>query len=108
MVKIQNHRARDLINISFPNTEFNPSDIISKNWKYQASYENILKPFLHYKGNVGNLYINNEKDFQYLTLQQSQVYEQVVVSSMSWNAELNITFDEQEDIILQEIVINNY
>ena len=62
------HFVRDLISKGFINlihiaSEFNPSDILSKNWKYQASYENILKPFLHYEGNVGNLYINDETDF---------------------------------------------
>ena len=107
------HFVPDLISKGFINlihiaSEFNPSDILSKNWKYQASYENILKPFLHYEGNVGNLYINDETDFQYLTLQQPQAYEQVVASSISWNTEINITFDGQEDIMLQEMIIGNY
>ena len=97
-----------LINIIHIASEFNASDILSKNWKYQASYDNILKPFLHHKGNIGNLYINNKTDFQYLIMKQLQVYEQVVVSSMTWDTVLNVTVDEQEDIMLQNIQVGNY
>ena len=107
------HFVRDLIAKGFINlihiaSEFNASDILSKNWKYQASYEHILKPFLHYEGNVGNLYINDETDCQYLTLKQTQAYEQVVASSMIWDTMLNVTIDNQEDIMLQEVIIGNY
>ena len=107
------HFVRDLISKGFINiihiaSEFNASNILSKNWKYQASYENILKPFLHYEGNVGNLYINDETDFQHLTMKQPQDYERVVASSMTWDTTLNITINVDEEIELLPVQIGNY
>ena len=104
------HFVRDLISKGFISLihialEFNASDVLSKNWKYQALYNNILKPFLHYKGSVGNFYINKKTNFQYLTIKQPAAYEQVVASSMTWDTRLNVTIDEQEDIMLHKVQV---
>ena len=100
--------SKDFINLIHIASEFNASDILSKYWEYQRLYDNILKPFLHYKGNIGNLYINNETDFQYLILKQPSTYNQVVASSMIWDTMLNVTIDEKEDIMAHEVQVGNY
>ena len=58
------------------------SDVLSKKLDYHAHYDNVLKAFLHYEGNMGNLFINYEKNFQYFVKKQPSVYDQTIVSSM--------------------------
>ena len=41
-------------------------------------------------------------------MKQPPVYGQVVASSMTWDTVLNITVNEQEDIMLHKIQVGNY
>ena len=55
------HFVRSMIAAGFINmvhipSEFNPSDILTKHWSYQASYENILRPLFHCVGNAKDLW----------------------------------------------------
>ena len=36
-------------------SEFDCSDVLTKNWGYNTIWQHILKPLFHYAGNTGNL-----------------------------------------------------
>ena len=50
--------AKGFINISHIPSEYNLADILSKHWSHQASYENLIKPLLHFHGDSDNLIID--------------------------------------------------
>jgi len=54
------HFVRSMVACGYISTkhlqsEFNVSDILSKHWGYQNSYDLLLKPIFHHIGNVGSL-----------------------------------------------------
>ena len=44
-------------------SQFNASDIVSKNWGYQSVWKNILQPIFHWAGDTGNMYQNDDLDY---------------------------------------------
>ena len=91
------HFVRDTISKGFIElvhiaSEFNAADILTKHWSYQASYPNILRPFLFYSGNVGNLYDNDEID----------------ESTLAYDTIPNVTLDANEKIEMNIVEVGNY
>ena len=95
------HFVRDMISkgfilLSHIPSEFNAADIMTKQWKYQASYLHLLKPFLNHEGNVGDLFENDD------------CYGEFPESSFTCNSVLNVTVGENEEIQTHAIEIGNY
>ena len=50
---VRNIIAQGFINLQHIKSEFNASDILSKNWGYQSAWKEILRPIFHIYGDVG-------------------------------------------------------
>ena len=51
--------AKGFIHISLIPSEYNLTHILSKHWSHQASYENLIKPLLHFHGDADNLIVDS-------------------------------------------------
>jgi len=61
---VRNMVAKGFIRISHIPSEYNLADILSKHWSHQASYENLIKPLLHFHGDADDLIIDSLDIFQ--------------------------------------------
>ena len=51
--------SRGYINLQHLASEWNFADILTKNWSYQSSYHELIKPVFHHSGNTAALFLND-------------------------------------------------
>ena len=51
--------SRGYINLQHIASEWNFSDILTKNWAYQSSYRELIQPVFHHSGNTAALFLDN-------------------------------------------------
>ena len=51
--------SQGYINLQHIASEWNFSDILTKNWSYQSSYRELIQPVFHHAGNTAALFLDN-------------------------------------------------
>ena len=51
--------SRGYINLRHIASEWNFSDILTKNWSYQSSYHELIQPVFHHSGNTAALFLDD-------------------------------------------------
>ena len=51
--------SRGYINLQHIASEWNFSDILTKNWAYQSSYRELIQPVFHHLGNTTALFLDD-------------------------------------------------
>ena len=56
---VRNMISRGYINLQHIASEWNFSDILTKNWSYQSSYHELIQPVFHHAGNTAALFLDD-------------------------------------------------
>ena len=74
-------------------SEFNCSDVLTKNWGYNTVWQHILKPLFHYAGNTGNFMYDDT------LLVDVSIDDTVLSSTINGNGECGILYKVMEEAL---------
>ena len=56
---VRSMMSQGYINLQHLASEYNFSDILTKNWSYQSSYHELIQPVFHHSGNTAALFLDD-------------------------------------------------
>jgi len=78
-LRVREAIASGFVAFNFLDGKFNPADILSKHWGYQAVWR-LMQPLLFYDGNTRELYIDDE----WIRLFSKSLYVYILMIDLKW------------------------
>ena len=65
-------------------SEWNFSDILTKNWSYQSSYRELIQPVFHHSGNTAALFLDDTSELD-VAIEEGTLFG-IKVGSEKWSS----------------------